>query len=180
MIRLHIVKEDITQMRVGAIVNAANTSLRGGGGVDGAIHKAAGPDLLRALETSYPNGGKTGQAYPTCGYGLPNLIHRPGLIVHAIGPRWGAHNGFEHKLLANAYRNSLKAVHQRGYGSVAFPCLSTGIYGFPFTAATAIALITCATFTDRRNLDVTFCCFSDEQVQTYMMMAEDYSLTIED
>lgn len=178
MIKLHVIKGDITKLEVDAIVNAANTSLRGGGGVDGAIHRAAGPELLDYLTFTYPLGGKTGFAYQSPAFG--RLKDNVRGIIHAIGPKWNNHNGFEHKLLANAYRNSLRIAYNYGLDSIAFPCISTGIYGFPFVAATAIALITCATFTDRRNMDVTFCCFDDKQVADYMTMAEDYSLTLED
>src|SRR5690349_7419551 len=131
--RIAVARGDITQWEVDEIVNAANTSLLGGGGVDGAIHRAAGPEL--ALECRMLNGWKVGEAKITKGYRLPAKY-----VIHTVGPVWNGGDRNEEELLANCYRNSLALATQHGCRTVAFPAISTGIYHFPVARATEIAL----------------------------------------
>ncbi len=152
---------DITELAVDAVVNAANTSLLGGGGVDGAIHRAAGPGLLqecRGLGGCEPGGVKI-----TSGYNLPARY-----VIHAVGPVWrGGRNG-EPELLASCYRNALQLALARGLGSIAFPCISTGAYGYPQAEAAAIAVKTAREFlAGGYAMDITFCCFSRPDLEIY-------------
>jgi O-acetyl-ADP-ribose deacetylase len=142
---IRLVQGDITQQAVDAIVNAANSSLLGGGGVDGAIHRAGGPDILkecrRIRETQYPNGLPTGQAVITTGGKLP-ARH----VIHTVGPVWHGGAAGEPRLLADAYRNCLRVAVEQGLRTVAFPAISTGIYGYPIEKAAEVALATIADF----------------------------------
>jgi O-acetyl-ADP-ribose deacetylase (regulator of RNase III) len=157
MQRILIQQADVTTLAVDAIVNAANQSLLGGGGVDGAIHRAAGPDLLRECRTL--GGCPTGEARITKGYRLP-ARH----VIHAVGPRYMDGNHGEPDLLAACYRNSLELAIAHGVKTIAFPAISCGIYGYPIPAAARIAVGTVAGFlaTDETLEQVVFACFGTE------------------
>jgi O-acetyl-ADP-ribose deacetylase (regulator of RNase III) len=159
-IALH--KGDITKLKVDAIVNAANNSLLGGGGVDGAIHRAAGPELL---EFNRKLGGcKTGEAKISPGFRLPAKF-----IIHTVGPVWQGGSSNEDELLANCYRNSLKLAVENKIKTIAFPAISTGIYGFPLNRATLIAVKTVENFlkTDDKIEQIIFVCFDDKTFNVY-------------
>jgi len=160
--RIAIVEGDITRQQVDAIVNAANESLLGGGGVDGAIHRAAGPELLE--ECRKIGGCPTGEARVTKGYKLPAKW-----VIHTVGPIWRGGNNREDRLLANCYQNSLKAAVEIGAKTVAFPSISTGAYGFPLERATKIALTETKKFleNDPTLEKVIFVCFGKEALNTY-------------
>lgn len=158
--RIEIVKGDITKLKVDAIVNAANSSLLGGGGVDGAIHRAAGPELL--TECKALNGCKTGEAKITKGYNLPAKF-----VIHTVGPVWDGGNNNEDELLRNCYLNSLKLAIQNQIKTLAFPAISTGVYRFPLERAVKIAIKTVKDFlsNDDSLEKVIFVCF-DENTET--------------
>lgn len=135
--RLEVVRGDITRERVDAIANAANAALRGGGGVDGAIHRAAGPGLLDELRRRYPDGTPTGTAVATAGHSLPVRW-----ILHAVGPVWRGGDHGEEELLAGAYRSCLRLAEELDAASVAFPAISMGIYGYPAPQGARVAVRT--------------------------------------
>mgnify|MGYP000724810182 FL=1 len=160
--RIEIVAGDITKLELDAIVNAANTSLLGGGGVDGAIHRAAGPDLRDECRTL--GGCSTGEAKITKGHGLP-----ADWVIHTVGPVWHGGKADEDQLLAGCYRNSLELARQHQIRSIAFPSISAGAYHFPLELAAKIAIETVAAFleTDEEIRKVVFCCFGEDAAQTY-------------
>jgi O-acetyl-ADP-ribose deacetylase (regulator of RNase III) len=157
---ISIIEADITTLDVDAIVNAANTTLLGGGGVDGAIHRAAGPELLAECRTL--NGCRTGEAKITKGYRL-KARH----VIHTVGPIWRGGGEGEDDLLASAYRSSLELARQHGLRSIAFPAISTGVYGFPADRAARIAVARVAEHLKAHSLPerVIFACFGRASVE---------------
>ncbi|CDX31038.1 conserved hypothetical protein [Mesorhizobium sp. ORS 3359] len=166
--RISIHTGDITRLSVDAIVNAANSSLLGGGGVDGAIHRAAGPELV--AECRMLNGCKTGDAKLTKGYRLPARF-----IIHTVGPVWQGGGKGEAELLASCYRRSLAIASDQGFLTIAFPAISTGIYGYPKVEATGIAVDTVIDFLQQDPLleTITFCCFDDQTAELYRQAVAD-------
>jgi O-acetyl-ADP-ribose deacetylase (regulator of RNase III) len=166
--RLEVIVADITGLSVDAIVNAANTSLLGGGGVDGAIHRAAGPELV--AECSTLHGCETGGAKITLGYRLP-ARH----VIHAVGPVWNGGNRGEDQALASCYRRSIELCQARGLASIAFPAISTGVYRFPAGRAADIAVSTTvdALATAPAVTRVIFCCFSNESAALHAQAMAD-------
>jgi O-acetyl-ADP-ribose deacetylase (regulator of RNase III) len=160
--RIEIQEGDITKLKVDAIVNAANTSLLGGGGVDGAIHRAAGPELLEECRTL--NGCQTGEAKISKGHKLPAKW-----VIHTVGPRWHGGQRNEERLLANCYRNSLALTEKHGIRTIAFPSISTGAYGYPIEEACRIALTEIQSFLDGNTFveKVKLVCFGKEDYQVY-------------
>jgi O-acetyl-ADP-ribose deacetylase (regulator of RNase III) len=158
---LKAMRGDITQLDVDAIVNAANESLLGGGGVDGAIHRAAGPELLS--ECRMLGGCPTGQARITSGYRL-KARH----VIHTVGPVWHGGTRGEDRLLESCYRNSMALARQHTLRSIAFPAISTGIYRFPLDRATSIAVRTVVeVLQEAFAMEVIFCCFGDDALREY-------------
>jgi O-acetyl-ADP-ribose deacetylase (regulator of RNase III) len=161
--RIHITSGDITKVDADAIVNAANTSLLGGGGVDGAIHRAAGPELV--AECRMLHGCRTGEAKITRGYRLPARW-----VIHTVGPVWQDGSHGEDEILARAWRNSLALATARGLRTIAFPSISTGAYRFPLARAARIAIATTLTHLRANELpeEVTVVCFGEEAYQHYL------------
>lgn len=170
---LQLIKGDITDIEVDAIVNAANSSLMGGGGVDGAIHQKGGPKILeeckRIRETEWPDGLPTGKAVITSGGNL-----KAKYVIHTVGPVWLGGFHVEAELLKQAYRNSLKLAVTKGIRSIAFPSISTGAYGYPVEEASHIAVKTVKEFLekDERLAKVIFVLFSDRDLEIYIESAK--------
>jgi len=159
---------DITTLDVDAIVNAANSSLLGGGGVDGAIHRAAGPELRE--ECRVLGGCEVGDAVLTKGYRLPARF-----VIHTVGPIWrGGKNG-EPELLASCYRRCLELANNRDLATIAFPSISTGVYGYPIELAAKVAVASVSSFLalDNRLTEVIFCCFSADDLAVYQRVLRD-------
>ena len=165
---IRVIQADITTLNVDAIVNAANRTLLGGGGVDGAIHRAAGPDLLKECRTL--NGCGTGEAKITKGYDLP-ASH----VIHTVGPVWHGGDKGEAEFLRNAYRNSLKLAKENNISSMAFPAISTGIYGYPKDQAAKIAVETVREFLKDNDMEVIFVTFGDEDEKLYRYVLNQYN-----
>jgi len=163
MTQIKILKGDITKLEVDAIVNAANKTLRGGGGVDGAIHFAAGPELLKeCIGLDYCD---TGDAKITKGYNLPARY-----IIHTVGPIYGRENGNEESLLKNCYINSLTTAKEEGIKTIAFPAISTGVFRFPKEQACKIAISAVKEFIDKQPEtfdEIIFVLFDDENFEIY-------------
>ena len=167
--RVRIVQGDITGLPVGAIVNAANKTLLGGGGVDGAIHRVAGPELLAECRTL--GGANTGEAKTTKGYNLPAQW-----VIHTVGPVWNGGHSDEDNLLTDCYWNSLEEAETHGVVSIAFPAISTGVYRFPLERATRIAISVIRDFLDDTPSSVqqvVFCCFSANARSIYEAVADE-------
>lgn len=165
MNKIGIIHGDITTIKVDAIVNAANNSLLGGGGVDGAIHKAAGRELLAECRTL--GGCHTGEAKITKGYNLPASF-----VIHTVGPVWQGGKANEDKLLASCYRNSLQLAVENGIKTIAFPSISTGAYHFPLKRAARTAMLEIMNFLEMdKSLDKVFIvCFEEETFEAYEMV----------
>src|SRR5213078_1139707 len=167
--RVTVIVGDITTQDVGAIVNAANSSLLGGGGVDGAIHRAGGPAILEECReirrTRFPEGLPTGEAVITSGGKLPALY-----VIHTVGPIYGEHRGREAELLANCYHNSLTLAVEKNLTTIAFPAISTGVYGYPLEEAPEVASKAIENFlsSDRQLKEVRLVFFQDRDAEVFL------------
>jgi len=169
---IEIIQADITTLKVDAIVNAANTSLLGGGGVDGAIHRAAGPELLAECRTL--SGCKTGECKITKGYRLPARF-----VIHAVGPVWHGGNRGEPELLRSCYRNSFRLARLNDVKSIAFPAISCGVYGYPLPEAARIALSTARDeAADGRIERIVFALFDGGALKAYQEAAAELNLDL--
>lgn len=172
MKKMEVIQGDITKFKGDAIVNAANTSLLGGGGVDGAIHRAGGPAILEECRKikNRQGGCKVGEAVITTGGALPGKH-----VIHTVGPVWNGGRSDEEELLANAYRSSLRLALENNIHTIAFPNISTGIYHFPKDKAARIAISTVKKFLSQDGVDVkvTFVCFDDENYRIYKSLLEE-------
>lgn len=159
---LQAIHADITSLSVDAIVNAANESLSGGGGVDGAIHRAAGPQLLKQCKRL--DGCKTGHAKITAGFDL-----KARYVIHTVGPVWQGGNKGEAELLRSCYRECIAVAEARNISSIAFPAISSGVYGYPIQAATEIAVESVSTAVEGTTVigEIVFCCFSAADLMMY-------------
>lgn len=168
--RINIISGDITKIEVDAIVNAANKTLLGGGGVDGAIHRAAGPELLE--ECRKLSGCETGRAKITKGYKLPAKY-----LIHTVGPVWCGGNDNEDELLAACYRNSLQLAVENGIKTIAFSSVSTGAYGFPLKRAARVAVLEISRFLEEdSSVDKVFVvCFDEGTLEAYIEVMKDYN-----
>jgi len=167
--RMHVIRGDITRQKVDAIVNAANSSLMGGGGVDGAIHRAGGPTILEQCKTIVAKQGScpAGEAVITTGGNLPARF-----VIHTVGPVWQGGKGNEAAKLSNCYKNSLSLAVENNLQTIAFPNISTGVYGYPKQEAAEIALHTVREFMETNSsiTEVDFVCFDDENFQLYQSL----------
>ena len=165
MYNVNVIKSDITQLEVDAIVNAANKSLLGGGGVDGAIHRAAGPELLEECKTL--DGCETGEAKLTKGYNL-----KARYVIHTVGPVWNGGTRREDQLLANCYQNSLQLANEKGLKSIAFPAISTGVYRFPIDSACRIVLESIRNYlkSDNSINEIYLVCFDQDVFDQYNIL----------
>jgi O-acetyl-ADP-ribose deacetylase (regulator of RNase III) len=167
--RVRLVRGDITNMETDAIVNAANSSLMGGGGVDGAIHRRGGPTILEECKkiraTEWPQGLPTGKAVITSGGTL-----KAKYVIHTVGPVWRGGNQGEPELVAQAYQNSLKLASEKGLKTVAFPSISTGAYGYPIKQAARVAIGAVKTFLEKEDMldEVVFVLFSERAFRAYL------------
>ena len=164
--KIHIIKDDITTLDVDAIVNAANNSLLGGGGVDGAIHRAAGPELLAECKTL--NGCDTGDAKITHAYNLP-----ANFVIHTVGPVWQGGNHHEAELLSSCYQRCMDLAQENNIRSIAFPAISCGVYGYPIDQAANIAISALLEKSTSTNIEsIYFVCFGQEMFDTYQSILE--------
>lgn len=171
MMKIQVTEGDITQCRVDAIVNAANRSLLGGGGVDGAIHRAAGPELMD--ECSGLGGCETGEAKMTGAYRLPARY-----VIHTVGPVWSGGNRREAELLGRCYRNSVKLAREAGCASIAFPAISTGVYRYPLQEAARVAVNALIEYFRENDsaMEVFLVCFDSRSAEAYRTALEESSV----
>ena len=166
-LKIHIIKDDITTLDVDAIVNAANNSLLGGGGVDGAIHRAAGPALLAECKTL--NGCDTGDAKITRAYNLP-----ANFVIHTVGPVWQGGHHHEAELLSSCYQRCMDLAMENNIRSIAFPAISCGVYGYPIEQAATIAISVLLKYSASSSIETIYCvCFGDEAFNAYQLSLDE-------